>query len=127
MELSAINDKAIRNWKNSKSTTSTTKSIKTERSHRSKGDTRPPQVRDQRPRGNSCTEIVYSKKHGQYIEKTIEAASPKYGYAGGVNEVREVSPEKLKQIESLDRIGKALENKRFEGANTTCRCGLKHK
>ena len=123
LKLNEVNDRAIKQWKQSTPTSSITH--KTKEKKVSNGLCRPPQVRDIRTRGKSCTQVVFIKKHGRYLEQAIEQAAPKYGYAGGCNDLSEISPEKAKQIKAIDRALDSLHSSKPQG-NTVCLCGLKH-
>ena len=123
LNLDQVNRKAIENWKNSTTGESQPRKAKPTKSART-GNSRPPQVQLKHPRGGSCTQVIYSKKHGRYVEQTKESASANYGYTGGVNETSEISPEKLKQLESLDRM--LASNNTVDSTPQVCRCGLKH-
>jgi len=123
LKLNEVNDRAIKQWKQSTPQSPVTHKVKEKKV--SNGLCRPPQVKDQRPRGNSCTQVVFIKKHGRYLEQEIEAAAPKYGYAGGVNNLAEIDPKKAKQIKDIDRALDSLHSSKPSG-NTVCLCGLKH-
>ena len=123
LKLNEVNDQAIKQWK--QSTPQSPVTHKTKEKKVSNGLCRPPQVKDIRARGKSCTQVVFMKKHGRYLEQAIEQAAPKYGYAGGVNDLSEISPEKAKQIATIDRTLESLHSNKPSG-NTVCRCGLKH-
>jgi len=123
LNLEQVNERAIKKWQTT--TNTSTPQIKKEKKL-SNNLSRPPQVRDNRPRGNSCTQIIFSKKKGRYIEQRKESPSPKYGYAGGVLEETDIDPEKEKQIKALDRLSETLKASNHKEANTICKCGLKH-
>ena len=104
LKLSEVNDQAIRKWKQESSQPVRTRIPKQPKESRPRGDTRPPQIKDIRPMGKSLTEIIFSKKHGRYMQKTMIKASANWGYAQDTIEWSEISDEKRIAIEKIDRM-----------------------
>ncbi len=129
LKLKEINEQAIKQWEKSipRENIRTTKRFKGDKKekHFEPRSQRPPQVREKRPRGKSLTEIVFSKKKGRYIEQEKEQPSSVWGFAQGVNEEHEITEEKLKSIQAMDRIQAGMKRDRYHGVNTTCLCGCR--